>query len=144
MNYASPAEVIGQLLQANGFGSDVTQAGGQWPVFVAHAADEIDEILCVYDTAGVQEGRVMKTAEMTEHFGIQILVRSTTPPRGWSKAKDVSLGLDRVYNQLVTVNGEAWTVQSFKRTSPILRLGMEEDHQRFLYTINGTVTLKES
>lgn len=138
----SPADVLAQILIIKGFGNDSTLSG-DWPVYVSMSPDEQDQRLCVYDTAGVQEGREMRTGEMAEFFGAMISVRAKDHPTGWGKAQSIAKFLDKgLYRMVVPTPGGTLFVQSAKRTSPVLRLGQEKGHKRMLFSINLLLTLK--
>jgi hypothetical protein len=143
---SSPAQVIRRLLiQLNLAPSNQT---GDWAPFVAFLPDVPDTALCVYDTAGTQDGRLMRSGEKIEHPGIQIRFRSSNYPVAWQKAKDVADAIDALpVGTTVTMvpATETWRIQNVSRTGAILTAGIEEvgDRKRHNFTINAILTMRK-
>ncbi len=142
---AAPADVLRQLLIDLGLG---VEAGNTWPIFVGFLNDEDQNIpanaLCVYDTSGKLDGRIMQTGEQVEHPGIQIRIRSLEYPVGFEKAKNITLALDAVRHVLVTVGADLYLIQNVSRAGAIIPLGVESTEQRrFHFTVNAMLTLTE-
>lgn len=143
---SSPAQVIRRLLiQLNLAPNDQTSA---WAPFVAFLPDDPDTALVVYDTAGTQNGRLMRTGEKIEHPGIQIRFRSSNYPAAWEKAKAVADALDALpVGTAVTMvpTSEKWILQNVSRTGAILTAGIEEvgDRKRHNLTINAILTMRK-
>jgi len=137
----SPADVIRQLLLDLDLGTDE----GDWTVFVSFLPDVPDIALCVYDTSGKMDGRIMKTGEQIEHPGIQIMVRGTDHPTTWQKAKDITDSLDQVRRSLVALDSESsYILHNVSRSGAIVPLGVETEgsKRRHLFSINATVTIE--
>lgn len=138
-----PADIIRRLLIDSDLGSD---GGGSedWPVFVGFFPGKPDEALCVYDTAGRFDGRIMATGERIEHPGIMIMVRGKDYPAVWVKANEIALMLDVQRHISIAMSAEdRYTLHNVSRSGAIMPLGVEEegDRRRHLFTINSTVTI---
>ena len=138
----SPADLVYQLLVDLQLGS-AGVGSEDWPVFVSFLPDVPDESICVYDTAGRLDGRLMLTGEQVEHPGIQIRVRGKDYSDTHKKAQAIAVELDSQKRKLVELeSGEFFTLINFSRTGSILSLGMEQegDRRRFHFTINAVLT----
>lgn len=140
----SPADVVQQLLIDLGLGSLVS-AESSWPVYAYSAPDTPDSLICVYDTQGRLFGRTQIDGILQEQSGIQIMIRSTSPTLGYTKAKTIADALDTQVAQIgVTVGSRSYVLASFNRTSGVLQLGTESPaSKRHLFTINGIVPIRQ-
>ena len=143
----SPAEIIQALLIANGYGA-LGGSGGTWPIWASYFPSDADGDLgvCITDTVGTDNGRLMQTAERTLHWGIQVRVRADDHRTGWSKIKDIAEFLDAVQNTPVNVpaTGKGYTVVEVTRRGQVVPVGPEPGRpQRRYFTVNATVTFQE-
>lgn len=143
---SSPAQVIRRLLIQLTLAPDSLTA--VWAPFTAFLPDAPDTAMVVYDTAGTQDGRIMRTGEKIEHPGIQIRFRSSNYPAAWEKAKAVADALDALpVGTIVAMvpTSETWRVQNVSRTGAILTAGIEEegDRKRHNLTINAILTMRK-
>ena len=135
-----PADIIRQLL----IDLSLADTSDGWEVFVGFFPDEPDKALCVYDTAGVLDGRIMATGEVIEHPGIQIRVRAKSYTEVWGKITEVVRALDGVNKvSIVFSEEEAYTVHNVSRSGAILPMGLDEVGNRRLHNFaaNMTVTI---
>ena len=116
-----------------------------WPVFVDHMPDAPDNAICIYDTLGFDDGRIMRTGEKIQHPGFQIRIRAMDRQTAWAKAKEIKDYINTaVLRKGVTVESSDYTIQSVSMVGNIISLGQELDaKRRCLLTINGTITYKE-
>lgn len=141
---SSPAEVIHQLLidlDLGVFSGD----SGDWQAFVSFLPEEPHDAICVFDTAGVLDGRVMATGEKIVHPGIQIRIRGIDYRQTYKQAHDIALALDIQRRISVAVSSAGiYVVHNISRTSDIVPLGVEMvgDLRRYNFTINAIVTLE--
>jgi hypothetical protein len=123
-----------------------------WPAFVSIEPDEVngksvDDIVTLYNTVGKDDGRHQIDGSRAEHPGIQVLIRCADSERGLVKAREIERILNeevlRENVELYHSNDVLYTylVQSLTQTSLILPLGRDGDSDRFLFTINYTVTM---
>lgn len=143
---SSPAQVIRRLLIQLTLAPDSQTAA--WAPFTAFLPDAPDTALVVYDTAGTQNGRIMRTGEKIEHPGIQIRFRSSTYPVAWEKAKAVADALDALptgTSVIMLPTSEKWILQNVSRTGAILTAGIEieGDRKRHNLTINAIITMRK-
>lgn len=143
---SSPAQVIRRLLIQLTLAPDSQTAA--WAPFTAFLPDLPDTALVVYDTAGTQNGRIMRTGEKIEHPGIQIRFRSSNYPAAWEKAKAVRDAVDALPTGTIVAmipTGETWRIQNISRTGAILTAGIEEegDRKRHNLTINAILTMRK-
>jgi hypothetical protein len=137
----APADIIQQLLVnllAESPGTSV------WPIFVGFLPDQPDEAICVYDTAGFSDGRLMGDGTQIEHPGVQIRVKGKTYLETYGKIKEISLLLDAQHDAVVSpAEGETYIIQNISRQGTIMPLGLEEAGGRRLhhFTINAVLTL---
>lgn len=140
-----PARIIRKLLIDLGLA--VNSSTAEWSTFVSFLPDTPDTAIVVYDTAGVQQGRIMRTGEKVEKPGIQIRFRSSDYPKAWGKARAVADALDVAGGSTVVLTGPNETVfiQNISRTSNILTTGIEEegDRKRHNLTLNAIITMRK-
>lgn len=138
----SPADIIYQLLVNLELGS----VEGEWPISVGLLPDTPDEAICVYDTAGRPDGRLMSTGERIDHPGIQIRVKGKDYPTVYQKIKTIATTLDRQAAVSIAFSEEeAYIIDNVSRTGDILPVGIEEVDGRRChhFTLNATLTLRE-
>lgn len=138
----SPAEIIRQLLVDLELVQDSQDA--TWSAFVGFLPDSPDCAVCVYDTEGRPDGRIMGSGEQIEHPGIQIRIRGPVYRTVWDKVKEIADALSA--NSGVTVafeSEDAYLVHNISRTGGIMTLGVEVQGSRrnHNFAINAVVTL---
>lgn len=141
---SSPAEIIRQFLMDNDLGTD-PDLGEAWPIFVSFLPASPDNAICIYDTMGQQDGRIM-TGEQIIHPGIQIFIRGPDYPTTWGKVGALATALDMQRRSVVTVDAEhSYCLQNVSRTGDILSLGLEQsgDRRRHQMVINALVTFAQ-
>lgn len=142
---ASPATILAEALIQSGLVSRPSSAAAPiWPVFVSHMPDTPDNAVCVYDTSGNRDGRIMRTGENIDKPGWQIRVRATGYPLAYNKILSLSRYVGTVRNLGVVINGETYTIYSVTKTGTPLSLGQEPDvKRRDAVTLNGIITYRE-
>lgn len=138
----APADIIRQLLIDLGLGA----ATGDWTIYVSFFPDTPDKAICIYDTAGIFDGRLMENGFRIEHPGIQIQVRAQIYPDLWDKANTIATTLDaQMGTEVIMESAEAYTIHNISRTGAILPIGIEEegDRRRHYVSINAVITLTE-
>lgn len=135
-----PARIVRNLLVDLALATH-WDAGGSWPAIFNQLPDAPDDCLAVHDTEGLGQGRRMSDGQLTERYGIQVLVRSADPTSGYAKANVIAVALDGVYDNRVVVSESIYNVHSVSR-SPIIRVGPEASAiRRYLHSVNATVCL---
>ena len=140
----STADVIRHLMINLGHGVlPPTSAGDAWPIYRGNEPPAPDNCITVYDAQGVDHGRLMVTSERVIDYGFQIRVRSQTYEVGHTKARQLQVECDDVYQDEVTIDSTTYIIHAINLTSDVIPLGKEEGStSRYLFTINGTVTMK--
>lgn len=137
----SPASLIAQLVVESG-AMTAPESHRDWPLFVSHMPNDVVNCGCIYDTSGVQDGRISKSGEVIEHYGIQLTIRSNSYEIGRAKAEQVALILDSIFKSIVVVNSVSYEIQNIKRMSSVISLGTEPGSQRNqIFTVNFLVTI---
>jgi hypothetical protein len=139
----SPADVLRWLLIAGGIGTDPS-LGEAWPIYASDEPDLPDNLLTLYDTAGVTQGRLQETGETAEHRGVMVQIRGIDQPTTWAKADAARVYLDEsVHNQVITVGASEYIVHAVTRKSGPISLGREPTTNRFLFTLNAVMSLRQ-
>lgn len=151
----SPSEVIQKYLIDAGVGT-IWSGGSDWKVFTDTMPPELPHnCILVKDDSPDLDGVDMRSEQTIVHPGIGILVRgkpttaNLTSSAVKTKAREVSAALDDINQTQVTVNVEGggtatYVVAAFKKSSDVTFIGQEEKTNRFLFSINGTITIKET
>jgi hypothetical protein len=142
---SSPAEVICQLLIDLNLATDV-ESSTSWPCYVSFLPDTPDEAICVYDTAGKLDGRIMSSGEQIEHPGIQIRIRGPAYIDLWNKVSDIADGLASQRRVSVAIDSaQVYFVHNISQTGAVIPMGIEEegDRRRHHFVMNAVVTLEK-
>lgn len=139
----SPADVIAQfLIDENLASSDIA---AEWHVYVSFLPQEPNGALCIYDTSGKMDGRIMRTGEQIVHPGIQVMVRHANYVTAWNKADALARAFDAVRKTSVALDSENnYILHNVSRTGDIMHVGaeLEGDRRRHLFTVNAIVTIE--
>lgn len=139
----SPADVIAQfLIDENLASSDIA---AEWYVYVSFLPQEPNDALCIYDTSGKMDGRIMRTGEQIVHPGIQVMVRHANYVTAWNKADALARAFDAVRKTSVALDSENnYILHNVSRTGDIMHVGaeLEGDRRRHLFTVNAIVTIE--
>lgn len=141
----SPAEVLRAVLVGIGQGTQPPTppaAASAWPVYASSEPAAPDNVVTVYDTAGVDDGRSMIDGELFQHYGVQVRVRATTHAAGWAKADAIrrALALECKLRG-ATVAGSSYVLTA-SRIGQVLALGRETpESQRRLFTVNALLVV---
>jgi len=141
----SPADVVAQLVVDQGWGIEYADDNTDWPVFANGEPDLPDNCVTVYDTTGVDQGRMQVTGERAESDGFQVRVRGKTRKDAFAKVREIAVGFDTdVYGATVNLDGVAYRVHSVKRNGDPLFLGAATPgSKRVLFTLNCVVSLRQ-
>ena len=140
----SPAEVIKNLLIDKGMGTDPSMQQA-WPVFAAGSPDKPDSAMVCYDSEPYLDGRTMVDGETQLCHGFMVQFRSAGFAGGYDKANAVADFFDRtVYLNSVNIGSAKYLVQSVSRKGDVRHLGKEPGTNRSLFTLNATVTVRQT
>lgn len=143
MNH-SPADILRYAIVALGHGHMPSDANHHdWPVFTDMEPDAPHELITVFNTAGLNKGRMQPTGEVVEHAGFQILLRATDSQSGRKKLDDIIYDLlTEIRRDTVTIGTDSYMVKAVHKKSGIIPLGEDQTNKnRFLFTFNGTVVI---
>jgi len=145
MNH-SPAELLRASLVGARIGVFPSKTSKKpWPVFVGHMPDDPDDVICVYDTAPVMDGRLQETGETVKHLGFQVRVRSFSYRAAYAKITTIDARLDDIRREGIVINGESYIIAAVTKTSGPLAMGQEPDgKRRENFTLNGTMTVRNA
>jgi len=138
----SPAQITVQALTDDGI-MDSPSSGGDWPLYVDHLP-KTKQCAAIRTTAGISDGRIMKTGEVIDHPGIQVRVKGHTYEDANQKCWAIADYFSKLkYKLVVLSDGFGYTIQAVSRFSPILPLGVEEGTGLYIFSCNFTVTLSQ-
>jgi len=140
----SPADILRYVLIDLRCGSDPV-SNSNWPIFVADEPDEPDNCITIYDTEGTNKGREMVGGVQLGYLGIQVRVRALNHKTyGHPRTNLIAKTLDEIIDmKSITIEGTTYIVEAFSRTGTVNYLGKDLHSTRLLYTINGTVTIRQ-
>lgn len=152
MSQHSPADILRHALVIAGAGTLRSVApAGAWPVFVGNLPDQPDSAICLYDTGGLRDGRLMGGASgggrSITHPGWQIRVRSASPLDAWAKAREIVEILDGIKAFECPIGSAGYTIASVTQTSDLLSFQWAAEQKvtrREQITFNGTITIGTS
>jgi hypothetical protein len=145
-NNISPAKVCAQILVNADIGLlpgvpgqilPVTQIPGnvQTPVYTLKMPDAPDQVVCLYDTAGKYNGRLMR-GQTTTHPGVSVIVRAPNGDGYKELCIPITDAFDNFFYSQVTVDEIPYGVHSVYRIGDIISLGEETGKRRQLWSIN--------
>jgi len=143
----TPADIVRHLLMSFGIVS-LPEDSEAWPMFYKFLPDgeEVpDEVTCIYDTAGLIEGRTQNDGETIKAHGINITVQSIDGAVAYVKAVAICNAFDvRVRRNLVQIGQDEYGVSVINQTGDILPLGrnMTAKHRRHSCSINAIAVLR--
>jgi hypothetical protein len=142
----SPAEILAELLKVEGVLDDPSASSPSWPVYVSFTPDQSqDDVVTVYDTDGLKDGRLM-TGEVIQHHGVQVRLRAGPKAyrEGWKKLDEVRAFLETVAGTLVSMTSpDGYRVRNVSQVGTITPLGYEDgSKRRVLFTANFLLTIQ--
>lgn len=123
-----------------------------WVSFVQKEPTEPNQVITVYNTTAIVHGKQMKYGITTQHFGIQIRVKSGATA---TKTEDVIAQRKAIYIEtflsqnlnLTNVSGcpgdegSVYVLQNYHIVSPVTFVMQEAKNRRQIYVMNGTLTV---
>lgn len=133
----SPAVVVSYLLEK------LNLVDG-WAVRVSTEPEEPDDVITLFDTTPITQGRLHRSGKTVQQFGIQIRLRSNQDyDVGYGKLMSISSALDKVKRQTVIIDGKTYLVHAFTQVTGITPLREMETRQRLLFTLNLLTSIEE-
>lgn len=109
-DYGTPAEWIAEYLIAMGAGNIHT--ADDWPVFVGNLVDKPNNLIAVFDTDAKLNPRILPGSIVSEHPGIQIIIRATEYTEGFQKALLIRNILDELLRFTTTTSTSTSTTST--------------------------------
>lgn len=100
--------------------------------------------ICVYDQPGLLQGRIQKTGETVEAFGLELRVRALDYQTGYSLASDICDAADALKNAPVTIDDHDYLIQAVTRRTSILPLGPESGNRRERFVVKFVATIRQT
>lgn len=152
MLYHTPAEIIAQLIEDLGHatqqGTGTGSAWGEWTVFPMHLPDVPEQAILVKDTTGILFGRMQPTGVKGEHYGVQLLARSSQDPgTPYKKLRQIVYSFNTaVKRNSVTLYDSDNAVDRVYRVNGITQrtpvLGVGNEGRRMFYSVNVTASIE--
>jgi hypothetical protein len=140
----SPAKVLQQLLVNLGAGT-LPSANGSWPISSEQELDKPDGSIVVIDTVGFSDGRNSVTAEHDYHHGFQLRLRHASKNSAFTKINSIAVVMDEtVLDNTVVVDENTYRVHAITKRGDIISLGREPESDRSIFTLNATITLRQT
>lgn len=145
----SPAEINAELLRQ----WDVPST--PWVYYDSNEPDASavgDEIVTMYDTEGMEDGRAMIDGELWNHWGIQARIRSSEHTDGWLHANAIRNFWATQINQAVVamkdkdgnLDGSRYLIWCIAHIGPVLALGKNVPNtKRSIFTVNAISAIRE-
>lgn len=142
--YDPMSRIVQQLLQDLDLAVDYNGTADEWPAFIGVQPPSPNNVITVYDTEGIKQGRVMIDGEVQDKAGVQIRIRAEGPVDGYVKGRAILNGFDKsVDRNTVIVGSNQYVINSMSRQTDVLSLGLEEGTGRlYLHTLNYTVSYR--
>jgi hypothetical protein len=127
---------------------------GDWPIYVSSLPNLPDQVITIKGTTGRFDGRSMRSGQKFEFHGVQIMVRGINQNDAQIKANEIKQVIDtEIRNETVVIpldvgtgtglDDSTYKVQNVSRSSGPIPLGKEQDSNRFLFTINAVISLRQ-
>lgn len=141
----SPAQIVAQLLVNLSIGTAPAD-DGSWPVYDTGLPDTPDNAICVYDTTGTLDARLMQTGEWNEHHGINLRLRTTDHQTGVTKVNAMAVALDTTVNHTTVSMASptaVYDVETMSRKSGPFDNGPEPTSGRRIFTVNYVASIRQ-
>lgn len=136
----TPAEILQGYLTAQSGATFTQPSGSLWPLFVSAMPDQPDDAGSIYDTTGVIYSRLLASGFVIESYGIQLKVRSLIYRDAYRLASETADTLSKVSRTIVNLGGNMYTIDTVRKTSPVLSMGQDEK-RRALCSVNFLLML---
>jgi len=135
-----PSVVLAEYLRQESLMTDPADKT-DWPLYISYMPDVKTKIGSIYDTTNLKLGRHMN-GEVIQEYGIQIKICSDVFNDGWAKIEALSLRLDIIKNEGISVNSEEYVIRFVSRSGPPIYIGVEDGtKKRKLFVLNCLINL---
>ena len=147
----SPSQILVKALIDAEHGVEVPVIGTtmpDWACYMNYMPDsehEANNILCIFDTAGLIDGRSQRAREIIDHPGWQVRLRSKNYSIGYAKATAIAKFFDNVLRLEVILEEITYRVQGIHRTGTPIPIGQypNDRKRREQFSLNGTCTISQ-
>ena len=142
----SPADILAKYIIQQAIG-DMTEPtdGDDWPLYTTYMPDGSsikNNAGCLYDTTPIKDGRIMD-GSVIDHYGIQLMIRSTTYAAGYTKAESIARATESILKDTLTIGAYEYELKNISRQGSVIPLGAEKGTKgRSLFTVNFLATIK--
>jgi len=141
----SVSKIVQDLLVVRTLGT-IPNVAGTWPVYRANQPDVPDDMIAVFESQGVRQGRHMIGGAYKERAAFQVMVRSNNYDTGDKKAADIAIDLIEslpvIYILTTAVTLNQYRIDSISKASGPIPLGKETTvSKRYLFSINFTMSI---
>lgn len=118
----------------------------EWPLFYSNLPDKPDNALFLYDSGGIEDGRLMASGEKIFHPTLTLLCRcAKSPSLAFNKIQALALFFDTINRRSagnpITMESTVYRLDNVSRQSSPLYVGEEAGTNRFMYSLNLKLTL---
>ena len=147
----TPAEIISQWLIVNSQAQHPKEAD-DWSQFIGILPEARPEnkvpinASCVYDVAGLTDGKIHRTKKTTVHPGINVQVRSEDRNLGWRHSTHLFNKLDGIKRETIKLPDDGdYLIHGCRMTTTIIPLGFQQEGNYYLFSLNliTTITVQE-
>ncbi len=148
----SPADILRYYVISQNLAT-LPDTSGLWPGYANFLPDEGYNAILFTDTTARNDGRDIRSGQVINHPGVQMLFRGKTQPLAYNKGKEVQDLIDTIYRQIVTIDSTDYKIDSVTRNGTLIPLSMEEHYKalerqnkevkqgRFIFVLNTNLTL---
>lgn len=117
-----------------------------WGIYAEGEPSSPDNVVTLYETQGIDDGRDMITGEKFGAYGFQVRIRAVDHKTGILKANQIKTTMELkaggIYDLGVTIDGINYTVHAVSKIGQILSIGKEVPKtKRSLFTINAVMNV---
>lgn len=126
---------------------------GAWPGYEGIDPDSPDEVVVFKDAAGRGEMSDANSGITARHLGLQLTIRGRTKQSSAVKANALQHAMENLdpalgvvlfgLNVTMADDGTVYRLNNFADVGDVLPVGYEEGTNRFIHTINVTVTMRK-
>lgn len=140
----SAADIVRQLFVDIGYLSDPdARPLGEWPAYARKEPTKPDDCVTVYNTEGVNVGRIQIDGEEEGWWGIQVRVRGRDSRVAWRKASRLWYAMtSEIYDRTVRLETTRYVVGAFLQVNKPLDVGeAAPDSACWIVTVNSLVSI---
>lgn len=140
MTIHSGAQILAKVLWELGY---LTQPSvvSLWPAYINNLPDVVVNAVALFDTSGVQDGRIMATGEQIVHPGVELLLRSDDLGVIPNPLRTVAAAMDGIKNYALTIDSNSYILRNASRRGEPMFLGRDPDNPWWMWSLNTVLTI---